>query len=588
MDSENLGNILGKLLWSTLVSFRAPRFVDMEDLRLGVANRSLQVLVIAYFIIAMAVSREYEVKYKPTGQTQYYFEKGSLGTRDYTDFCDEVNHGKYEYRMIWNEGEGSKYWDEFNQQCYQPSFQEVNVKVNDVGWIYTYVKDTVIVKDTCDAIPSEEYCKNNFTNSGMDGAVYHATYLDDVCSCEKYNNYFFPGVEDLGLGIDHTFKVEEMNHYETNVLTRIRKYSDGKGEKEAADYKVFQPGETISLETSELLQLAGITSLDARNEKGMALYPAGNKNEFLSYRVSGFEIQLDFQYIGSIGPTIPKGSNVELILSVRGVPGYSSKGNEVSYSPQYSTNSYPNMSEFPMYIHDRYYRGIKIVMIYGGVVGTFDFSNFIVVLTSVTILFSISTFIVSAIAFYLLGYHSEIYNNYGQTKVSIKYLNAKKAGQLLIGGKAWRESVCADPKASVGVKEIVNAYVSQGHSVSDARTLALHLLSYAGKNEDPGVEWFKKYVTDAKIHADHKESRMNLDDFLELISEDETAVKRLLEELEDIDHIAFDASRRNLNSNSALPVQSFNVNAQHSTGGNLHYNVGAGQVQQGRIVGDVD
>ena len=81
---------------------------------------------------------------------------------------------------------------------------------------------------------------------------------------------------------------------------------------------------------------------------------------------------------------------------------------------------------------------------------------------------------------------------------------------------------------------------------------------------------------------------MNLDDFLELISEDETAVKRLLEEVEDIDHTAFEASRRNLISNSALPVQSFNVNAQYSTGGNLQYNVEAGQVQQGRIVGDVD
>ena len=95
-------------------------------------------------------------------------------------------------------------------------------------------------------------------------------------------------------------------------------------------------------------------------------------------------------------------------------------------------------------------------------------------------------------------------------------------------------------------------------------------------------------MTDAKIHADRKEGRMNLDDFLELISEDETAVKRLLEEVEDIGHTAFDASRKKLISNSTLPVQSFNVNAQYSTGGNLHYNVETGQVQQGRIVGDVD
>ena len=113
MSFDNLGDKVGKLLWHTLVSFRAPRFIDMEDLRLGVANRSLQVLVVAYFIIAMAVSREYEVKYKPTGQTQYYFSKGNLGMEDYTDFCDRVNHRSYEYHMDWNDG--TNYWAEFNQ-----------------------------------------------------------------------------------------------------------------------------------------------------------------------------------------------------------------------------------------------------------------------------------------------------------------------------------------------------------------------------------------------------------------------------------------------------------------------------------------
>ena len=117
MSFDNLGDKVGKLLWHTLVSFRAPRFIDMEDLRLGVANRSLQVLVVAYFIMAMTVSRDYEIKYKPTGQAQYYFSQGTLGSEDTTLFCDNVDHGMYEYHMIWAENSDSSYWNEFNQQC---------------------------------------------------------------------------------------------------------------------------------------------------------------------------------------------------------------------------------------------------------------------------------------------------------------------------------------------------------------------------------------------------------------------------------------------------------------------------------------
>ena len=126
--------------------------------------------------------------------------------------------------------------------------------------------------------------------------------------------------------------------------------------------------------------------------------------------------------------------------------------------------------------------------------------------------------------------------------------------------------------------------------------MALHLLSYNDKNEDPGIEWFKKNeigipgVTDSKIRANLEESRMNLDDFLELISEDETAVKRLLEEVEDLNHGSFDASRRILGRNGAQPTQAVIINAQQSIQRQRQhdYNVEAGQVQQGRIVGGLD
>ena len=82
----------------------------------------------------------------------------------------------------------------------------------------------------------------------------------------------------------------------------------------SGDYKTFDKGENVVLTVEEVLDIAGLSSLEQRHQHAMNVYPSSNSDEELIYRLTGVEIDLDFQYVGSIGSTIPGFSNVECIL----------------------------------------------------------------------------------------------------------------------------------------------------------------------------------------------------------------------------------------------------------------------------------
>lgn len=473
--------------WDWVTTFRAPRFIDISDVRLGASNRAFQILVLVYFILIMAISKEYEIKYTPKGSTQYYISAGSMYTQmndaASESLCSNAAAGAYDYTDADCKA-GDQFWCESDIGCYNPTSYEASIKAGQVAWIYTYVKDTTIVKNKC-ATLSQTYCDLTLRGS------YYKRYVDtfqpaeDICGCELYENYFMKGVEGMRVTVAHSYNVDTLGKSETNVLTRVR----GPGHATTAgrrddDYKTFGAGDNVVLTVGDFLSIAGLAGLDERHQYAMDLYPSEEDAEYLIYRMTGLEINLDFQYVGSVGGDIPGGSNVECILTVSMKEGYSSKGNEVGYD----YDSYPSSARLGTDFHDRYYRGIKMTMSSGGVIGSFDFFNLIVVFTSVSILLSFSATIVSMIAYSLLGYTSHVYDHFGQQKLRLRRLHAKIAGQALIAGKVWSELITPDTEERVGVEQFTQAFLKQGYSRNDAQELAIALLSSKHDDEDPGVE----------------------------------------------------------------------------------------------------
>lgn len=552
--------------WEWLTTFRAPRFIDISDLRLGASNRALQVLVLVYFILIMAVSKEYEIKYTPNGSTQYYISAGTMYTDQAADatFCTNAAAGDYDYTDA-DCASGDLFWCENNIGCYDPLSYEANVKAGDVAWIYTYVKDTKVQRDDCATMTSAACTAISSSASYKD---YGGT--DNICGCESYENYFLTGVSGMKVTVAHSYTVDDLGKSETNVLTRVRGpgASTTWGELDG-DYMEVPAGDNVVLTVADLLAASNIPTLDGRHQYAMDLYPSGVSGEYLIYRMTGLEIHLDFQYVGSVGPDIPGGSNVECILTVSAKEGYASKGNTVSYYE----GDYPSATDGNVEFNDRYYRGIKMTLKSGGIVGTFDFFNLIVVMTSVSILLSFSATIVSMVAYTLLGYTSHVYDHFGQQKLKLRRLHAKIAGQALIAGKVWRELVDSSHNSKVGVDELRGVYLKQGYNESDAQELAVALLSSKHDDEDPGVEAIKetfhtmgmmgkiddsqmstsqKRRSATNVHKDYalakvKDDYLDFYSFCDLLSEEQTSLYAAMGRPEDGD----DSSH---SSNSSAPA----------------------------------
>lgn len=519
-------------------AFRTPRFMDVVDLRLGVANRALQGVIFVYFIFLMVTFKEYELKYVPEGSSQYYMSQGTMYAEQESNatalMCIEATQQKYDYTDP-DCANGDTFWCENNISCYTPMFAEATVKHDTSAWAYTYLKDSEVYKNTCDVVTGQAYCTSNLAGSIYKQHGSTNNSATSLCACEIFKNQFFKGVEGMKLTIAHQYNVDDLSQSEVNVKTRVRRegFSAVYGESEH-DYKTFDAGENIALTVHELLSLSGVDDLDNPNYVAMSQYPSTNASEFASYRQTGYEILLDFSWLGSVGETIPDGSNVELILSIIGKDGYSSKGNNIVYS------TYPN-GNLARY-NDRYFRGIKFSFNYGGSIGNFKFFNLVVVFTSFTILLSISGTIVSLVAFFLLGYSSTVYTHFGQQKVSIKRLHGKIAAQALIGGNVWRKVIDIDGDGSAGLSEISRAFENQGYNHHEAMQLAAALLSSAQEDKDTSLEDLQNFggtlgslvgvstkeevsqYGDDDIFAAVRGETINIREFCDLISEEETTL----------------------------------------------------------------
>lgn len=548
LSFKSLAEVAGNQVYDFLSVFRTPRFIDVNDTRLGISSRILQGLVLAYFAILMINFKEYEVKYVPKGGAQYYMSSGSMYAEQESTYtaqmCANAESGLYDYTDP-DCDSGDLFWCESSITCYSPMFGEASTKHDGSIWAYSYLKDHKSLRDDCEIVSDQSYC-----DTALPGSTFYSIGLgntDSLCSCQIFDNQFYRGVEGMRFIVVPGYSIEELGYNESRVLTRVRGYgaSNTHG-ADAADFKVFQKDENVVLTIKEMIGLSGIASLDEPNYEAMSHYPSKVPGEIATYRQTGFEIILDFRWIGSLDRNVFTGevydSDVELILTVNGRPGYSSKGNKVLYTTM------PNSSHAVW--HDHYYRGVKVSLEYGGSVGTFRFFNLVVVVTSLTILLSLSGFLVSMVAYYFLGYSSDVYDAYGRKRVSLHTLHAKLAAQALATGITWTGMATNfPPDHRLNFSQLTNLFLRLDYDVHEGRALAAAILRARLRDLDEGekelltmTETLTKIVTRrgslsaiqmtnlTQQYDDLEDKSLSMAQFQELVSDDETtleAIKKL-------------------------------------------------------------
>jgi len=250
---------------------------------------------------------------------------------------------------------------EYNITCSYPDYGTATQKRSeDELQVVTYSKDTTYRQVSC--LMGKSACSEDE----------HFWKLGARCKCWKTSNHFLIGVEQMNLNMRHEFDQlrgisASDKRSSTSMVTRIRK-----GSIQGEVLATFAPGEDIRTSVQEWMAWAGVENLDMVNEQALADYPPASEipeaNNKPIFRMTGVEIILEANYMGSVGFTLPFGLSkpieCDLVISHRG--GYHSFG------------SHPTFMGSGADVIDRYLRGINFKISSRGTIGEFSVSEMLV------------------------------------------------------------------------------------------------------------------------------------------------------------------------------------------------------------------
>lgn len=227
----------------------------IEDTKLGVLNLSLIVCVLSYLAATIVHFKQYRWEEEPGGSTNFWFERPDEqdvpAASANTSFCDNPAYDHNYYPP-------PSYWSETDIGCDAFSPGEMVVRSGDFAFASTLVKKTNFACDACKAI-------------------------GDTCDphIECTTNSFVLGVEDVGFSVEHTVSTSSVvGGFEASSALKARRGDlklmrtcvkrksaepacNAEGQIDVSDqdrccYRMFAPGDTMTLKISEWLEAAGV------------------------------------------------------------------------------------------------------------------------------------------------------------------------------------------------------------------------------------------------------------------------------------------------------------------------------------------
>ena len=345
-------------------NFNSPISLTIINKKMAISNRFLQLFIFGFLIYDLVINELYLRREIPSGYTTMWAEKGTLYE------LQEQNHYKYcnnnTYNYIWE----SPDWEYINISCKNLHYSEAYIKGENEIFFLTYYSD-----------------KNTFINKSCNQNLRLINSIKNTSICENNKNFFTTGIEGMVLAFDHFYTTSFINggNIGSNgkqIKTRIKDYNDN-------EKYIFYPGETIKMNISEWLKLAG-TSLDDYNT-GTIISAVDDRVVNINYpfnRITGIDIIFKINYYNL--KSIINTESEECIIQVTHNYGWASKGSFLTYI------TYPQKKQMYHFI-DRYKYGIKFKFIVSGIMGKFDLYLLISHFVSGVVLINISTKIIAFI-----------------------------------------------------------------------------------------------------------------------------------------------------------------------------------------------
>ncbi len=266
------------------IRHKSVSFITVENIRVGLTLRALQVGVMTYAAFMVFNQKMYMEKVVPTGQSNMWIENYAK-PQVAPEYC---NNSNYDFFY-------SPEWEYFNNLCKDFMYGEVINKLESGGvYVSTYTQSTVSESSGCDW--SGAPCKN---------------------SSSVTTNFFTTGVDDIKIAVvaSYSSKFKDGKDMETTL-----KRQDG------SSFQVFEPGEPVIVSLKDALDIAGISSLDARNERAYVSTSTGHA----TYRMTGVLLRFEYSFTNT---ATMNASHVTASLRIKsGNTGWTGRGSGIDYT----------------------------------------------------------------------------------------------------------------------------------------------------------------------------------------------------------------------------------------------------------------
>jgi len=525
-----------------LGAYTAPRFVVIQDMRVGIPHKVLVCGIIAYVLFNILSNQSYLYTETPQGTVAAF---------------STITEKVYEANGV-----------QFNDPNAVPCS---NASVYD----FYYSKDFVYNNFTCAFLSPEQY-----TVKDMQGNVFFLTHFTDIRSVTRpKKDGDCPEAEDTNLDGNYQLRAGNLTLNDTCAyrqeedflvpastemsFTFLSSYDTSSfiGKSGAAprtfvrrkgstnNLAEFPAGSEIEASVQDWLDWAGV-DLDSRfNEQP---FPANNVDdpnfqgenfsagEFPYVRVTGLKIVLLTSFYNynlqpgssGIGTT---SSETVCVVEIEPQLTWTSLGDDVSFmlnspvDPQILTIDNVTI-ENQIYTYDRYRYGIQFQFVFGGTMGSFDYNAFINALVQGLVLIGVAGTITSLIAQYMLGTRSQLYRSNMRTDVNFRREYARFTAQALVAASAFsiideNGTGCLD-KAEIfkQLKYVFGASGKRAATLSDDKLAILaEFLIKEGDKTSYGATDLDDDVKDTSA-AEHG---ISMDEWVNIFTEDMTNISVL-------------------------------------------------------------
>eukprot|EP00928_Gymnodinium_smaydae_P025870 TRINITY_DN20486_c0_g1_i1.p1 TRINITY_DN20486_c0_g1~~TRINITY_DN20486_c0_g1_i1.p1 ORF type:complete len:674 (+),score=122.22 TRINITY_DN20486_c0_g1_i1:66-2087(+) len=418
---QNLGHLLEPYL-----PVNVPKYVQIQNVRLGLLLLLLRAFVAGGLLVVAWQSRAWTTQVVPDGSVAFWMEmdRESYKHEQFVDmqaeFCDTSRNRGYEYQY-----DDAGIWSYKNISCTNVSAGDFYDKEEHEAFVPTFFEESFT---TLRAAPSDHAggCPGSCAAlSGCETGEFkfddnYNSYGECLCECTTAQSRFVTGVSSLVLAFEHSVRAllrlplgREESSYHTSSTDLVTVVRDADTKQEFAR---FHGHEDVKIKVSDILQLAGITSLDQRlTETQRNRLNGTGRVEFPALRMTGFIVEVSRLYYNKLDHGhVSSDDGPVCYIELRSRLLWSSKPTTDVIQPVHVDKGEGQYRR-------RYYYGIRFIFTDGG---SFSFNDWTLYtlftfIATTLVYMQFPTFIVSYFAQYSLGTLSQIYTNAIFERVSI-------------------------------------------------------------------------------------------------------------------------------------------------------------------------